>query len=130
MITELITRNALLKIISLGIAITLWFFVVSSKRTETIIEVPLRFINILPSLEIVDAEDKTVSIRLEGQERLLAKLRGGDVNVVIDLKGYKEGRVSYHLSEENVRLPRYITIKNIYPSKITFTLRRTKEAQS
>lgn len=127
MITNLITRNALLKFLSLCIAIILWFFVVSSKRTETVIEVPLRFINISPSLEIVDAEDRTVSIRLEGQERLLGRLKGDDVDLVINLKGYKEGRVSYHLSEENVRLPRFIKIKNIYPSKINFTLRRIKD---
>jgi len=126
---ELIKKNALLKFLSLFLATILWFFVVSSKRTETVIEVPVRFINVSPSYEIVDADDKIVSIRLEGQERLLRRLKGDDIKIVVNLRGYKAGRVSYHLSEEDISLPRYLKIKNISPSKISFVLRRLKDSQ-
>lgn len=124
--TDFITTNTLLKLVSLALAVILWFFVVSSKRSEMAVDAPLRFVNISPSLEIVDAY-KTVSIQLEGQERLLRKLRGDDISVVINLNGYREGRVSYHLSSENIKLPKSFQIKNINPSKITFTLVKTQD---
>ncbi len=124
--TDFITTNTLLKLVSLALAVILWFFVVSSKRSEMAVDAPLRFVNISPSLEIVDAY-KTVSIQIEGQERLLRKLRDDDISVVINLNGYREGRVSYHLSSENVKLPRSFQIKNINPSKITFTLVKTQD---
>lgn len=126
---DFITTNTLLKLVSLILAIILWFFVVSNKRSETAVDVPLRFINISPSLEIVDAH-KTVSIRLEGQERLLRRLRDDDISVVINLSGYNEGRVSYHLSNENIRMPRTFEIKNIQPSKINFTLKKIQHKEN
>ncbi len=126
---ELLTTNTLLKFLSLVLAGILWFFVVSNKRSETVIDVPVRFINISPSLEIVDTH-KTISIRLEAQERLLRELRQDDISIVINLNGYKEGKVSYHLSNENIRVPSSFVIKNIYPSKIDFILKKMQAKEN
>jgi YbbR domain-containing protein len=117
--------NTLLKLTSIVLAVILWFFVVSSKRSETVIEIPVRFVNISQSLELIDYQ-KTISIRIEGQERLLRRLRKDDVNAVINLNGYKEGKVSYHISAEDIRIPGSFVIKNIYPSRINLTLRKAK----
>lgn len=122
MIRNFFTTNTLLKLVSLVLAAILWFLVVSGNRSEIIIDVPVRFINISPSLEITDGQ-RTVSIGVEGQERLLKKLKQDDISVVIDLDGYTSGRVIYPLSEENIRLPRSFVIKSIYPGKISLTLK-------
>jgi len=122
---DFLKTNALLKLTSLILASILWFFVVSSKRSEIVIEVPIRFINLSRSLELTDNQE-TVSIRLEGQERFLRRLRKDDVSAVINLSGYKEGRVSYHISSKDIMVPDAFVIKNIYPSRINFTLKKTK----
>jgi len=123
---NLLKTNAALKLLSLALATILWFFVISSKRSETVVEVPVRFVNIPQSLELIDHE-KTINISLEGQQRLLRRLDRDDIDVVVDLRGFKGGRVSYYLSREDIRIPDSFEVKNIYPSKIDFTLKKRQK---
>lgn len=126
MMRNFFTTNTLLKLVSLALAVILWFIVVSGNRSEIVIDVPVEFINLSPSLEITDAP-KTISIGLEGQERLLKKLKHDDISVVIDLNGYTAGKILYPLSEDNVRLPKSFVIKSIYPGKISLTLKEQRK---
>jgi len=120
---DILKTNALLKLISLIIAIVLWFLVISSRRSEVMIDTPVRFVNIPQSLRLVD-NHKTISIVLEGQERLLRRLNRDEVRVVINLNGYEEGKVSYYISRKDVRVPDSFIVKDIHPPRIEFRLEK------
>lgn len=123
-----ITTNPLLKLISLGLAIALWFFVVSKGRSGIIMDIPIGFKNIPPELELVDAT-KTVTINIEGQERLLKNLKEDNISVVIDLKNAKKGEIYSLISEDNIRLPKSLVITKISPQRVKLILEEKLKKQ-
>ncbi len=60
-----ITENLWLKLASIFLAVILWFFVMSSGRSVIIKEVPVQYINMPQSLEMVDMA-RNVSVVIEG----------------------------------------------------------------
>jgi YbbR domain-containing protein len=121
MIRNFFTTNIWLKLASLILAIALWFFVISNSRSGIIMDVPIKFINIPPALEVVEAP-KTVSVGIEGWERLLENLKQESISVVIDLSKSKTGKNFFSLSEENIKLPKTLLITSISPRTISLIL--------
>ncbi|MBI4709864.1 MAG: YbbR-like domain-containing protein [Nitrospirae bacterium] len=116
-----ITANPLLKLISFTLAVALWFFVVSKGRSGIIMDVPLGFKNLPPGLELVETA-KTVSLTIEGQERLLKNLKQDNISVAIDLKNAKKGETSFLIAGDDIRLPQSIVVTKISPQKVKLML--------
>jgi len=114
---KFITTNPWLKLASFILAVVLWFFVVSKGRSVIIMDVPIVLKNIPAKLEVVD-KPKTISISIEGQERLLEKLRREDISVFIDLRNVKKGKKFFPLTADNVALPNTLTVKEISPQNV------------
>lgn len=115
------TTNIWLKIASLLLAITLWFFVILSGRSGLVMDVPLMYVNIPPELEVVDFP-KTVSVTIEGQERILKNLKQNEIDAVIDLSEAKAGRSFFTLTRENIKLPKPLEVTSIDPQTISLTI--------
>jgi YbbR domain-containing protein len=109
--------NPWLKLTSLILSILLWFFVVSQGRSVVIIDVPVGFRNIPADLEVMDGP-KSISITIEGQERVLKRLRTGDVSVVLDLAKVKKGNTIFPIKPDDVVLPNMLTVTDISPQTI------------
>jgi len=121
MIKGFFTTNIWLKLLSLILAIALWFFVMLSGRSGIILDVPVKFVNIPAGFEIVGAP-KTVSVGIEGQERLLKNLKQEEISVVIDLSTSRAGKNLFHISEKNIKIPKALVITNISPRTIGLIL--------
>lgn len=121
MIKDFFLTNIWLKISSLVFAIVLWFFVILSGRSEVTLEAPVNFKNLEPRLEIVDSPE-TVSITIEGQERLLRNIRQNGVRAVIDLSETKAGRSFFTLTKDNIQVPKTLLVKAIDPETISVML--------
>lgn len=120
---KLISANLWLKLASLMLAVILWFFVVSKGRTVIVIDVPIEFKNIPANLEVVNAP-RTVSLDIEGHERLLKRLKQEDVRIVIDLGSFKNGKTFYTLHTDNIKLPNTLAVAKISPQTIKFMLEK------
>lgn len=112
-----ITNNLWLKVASLVIGITLWFFVILSSQFEVSMDVPVVFTNIPPSLDIVEYP-KTVRVSIEGQERLIENLNQNELSAVVDMEQTKEGKVFFTLSKDNIILPKMLSVNSIEPETI------------
>jgi YbbR domain-containing protein len=123
MIKDFFTTNIWLKLASLLLAIALWFFVILSGRSGVDIEIPITYMNLSPELEMVDSP-QTVSVSVEGQERLLKKIRSKEIQAVVDLVNAKAGRSFFSLSEENIKLPRTLELISINPEIISLTIEK------
>jgi len=121
MIKGFFTTNIWLKLASLLLAVALWFFVILSGRSGVDIEIPITYMNLSPELEMVDSP-QTVSVSVEGQERLLKKIRSKEIQAVVDLVNAKAGRSFFSLSEENIKLPRTLELISINPEIISLTI--------
>lgn len=120
---EFFTTNVALKLSSLVVAVALWFFVMLSGRSEVTMDVPVVFTNIPERFEVVEAP-KTISVTIEGQERLLRYLQPSDVSAVISVTDAKAGRSFFTISRENIRLPKTFLVSGIDPETISLTMER------
>lgn len=123
MIKDFFTTNLWLKLASLILAIALWFFVILSGRSGVDIEVPVTYINLSPELEMVDSM-QSVSVSVEGQERLLKKIRSKEIQAVVDLVNAKAGRSFFSLTRENIKLPKTLELISINPEIISLTIEK------
>jgi len=120
---KFLTTNIWLKLASLIMAIALWFFVILSGRSEVTMDVPVNFINIPDKFEIVDYP-KTVSVTIEGQERLLKYLKPDEINAVLDISDARAGRSFYTISKKNIKLPKSFLVSAINPESFSLTIER------
>ncbi|MEK6528330.1 MAG: CdaR family protein [Nitrospirota bacterium] len=116
-INKFITTNPWLKLISLILAMALWFFVVSKGRSVITVDVPIGFKNV-PAKLAVAGKPVPVSISIEGQESVLNKLKEGDVSVILDLSGVKTGKVSLPVSIDKVTVPKAVNVIEILPLSV------------
>ncbi|BCB97240.1 hypothetical protein JZK55_21620 [Dissulfurispira thermophila] len=111
-----------LKILSVALAMSLWFFVTYRGQSEMAIDVPLEFKNVPVGLEILRQSIKKVGLSISGHERLLKTLRPMDVRVIIDMSGAKKGEAVYYFDKDNVIIPRTIKVQRIEPVSVKVVL--------
>ncbi|MBI5100129.1 MAG: hypothetical protein HZB30_12955 [Nitrospirae bacterium] len=115
--------NIWLKLASFILAIALWFFVILSGRSGIFMDIPIMYINVPQEFEVVDFP-KTVSVNIEGQERLLKNLKQNEINAVIDLSDAKAGKSFYTLTHENIKRPKTFEVTSIEPQTISLTIEK------
>jgi len=122
---KILFENLGFKIVSVLLAVMLWFFVTSRGESEMSIDVPLEYKNIPAGLEIVNHSMKTVTLNIKGQERFMKNIKLSDTRVPLDLSKAKKGEGIYYIDRNDIRLPRSISIMSINPSSIKITTEET-----
>ncbi len=116
----LVVHNFLLKVLSLVIAVGMWFFVNAAERdTEAEYPIPVRLINQPGPLLLVSPRIETVDLRVSGPRTLLARIERGDLTVDIDLTRVRAGATTFRLRPNSLALPRGVMPVRITPSEIT-----------
>lgn len=106
------------KVVSLGLAIGLWWALSHDPVAEVAITVPIEFHNIPSSLEISSLNIPEAQVRVRGAERLIHELRPQEVHVEVDLTGVKPGERTFDLTSQQVRQPRDLQVVQIVPSQV------------
>ena len=121
MIKEFFLTNIWLKLISLVFAVGLWFFVITSSQIETVVQVPIQFVNMPPGLELAVAPDK-VSVGIEGYERIIDGLGKHDITLELNMNRAKNGMNVFTLSEDDIKLPGHLEVNSISPQTVSLML--------
>ncbi|MBI4824829.1 MAG: hypothetical protein HY807_00190 [Nitrospirae bacterium] len=121
MIKEFFFTNIWLKLVSLVFAVGLWFFVITSSQIETVVQVPIQFVNMPPGLELTVSPDK-VSVGIEGYERIIDGLGKNDITLELNMSKSKNGMNVFTFSEENVKLPGHLEVNSISPQTVSLML--------
>jgi len=117
------TENWPLKLASLVMALTLWFYVTSKGKTELTLTAPLELRNIPADMAVVGDVPGRLEVRLQGQERLLRDITSGKKVVgIIDLSRGRKGENIMHLSPEDIKRPNGVLVTYIAPSEIAVKL--------
>ena len=116
-------ENWPIKLASLALAVTLWFYVTSRGKTEISLTVPLELRNVPQGMAVVGDVPGTIEVRLQGQERALRDIAAGK-NVVgtLDLSRGKEGENSIRLSPDDISRPSDVLVTHLSPFEIPVTL--------
>lgn len=113
-----LTKNLTFKLISIALALFLWFFVTFRGQTDTVIDVPLEFKNTPSEMEILKQSAKKITLAISARERILKELARNNIRVVVDLSNVKIGENSIAITKSSVKIPRGIEILRIEPSQI------------
>ncbi|HMK61345.1 MAG TPA: CdaR family protein [Dissulfurispiraceae bacterium] len=119
---EIIFGNLGLKILSVTIALSLWFFITYKGQSETTIEAQVEFKNVPEGFEILKQNIKKVSINVSGHESVLSSLKTAGARVLVDMSNGKLGEASYYFDTNDVRIPANVKILRIEPTYVRITL--------
>lgn len=118
-------ENWPIKLASLLLAVSLWFYVTSKGKTEMSLIVPLELRNIPAGMAVVGNVPGAVEARFQGQERALRDIAAGKkVTGAVDLSPGKEGANIIRISPDDIRKPSGVTVTHLSPYEITVKLDR------
>lgn len=115
-----------LKIVSLLIALALYWAVAHDQPAEIALSVPIEFYNTPEHLEISSERIQRAELRVQGPARILREMTNADVDAIIDLMGTKVGEHTFDLTPKQIRhLPHNVHIVQVVPSQIRLELDRS-----
>ncbi len=117
-----IRKDWVIKSLSLGFALLLWFFVVGQEKAEVSISIPLEIINIPAGLVIANDIPSNIDVKVYGPRSMIRAMATKGVLRVIDLKDATPGKITVHLSPDSLSLPGAIRALRIQPSNVEIVL--------
>jgi YbbR domain-containing protein len=122
-IRPIITDNWGIKLISLGLSLTIWFYVTSKGKTEMTLTVPLELRNIPQNMAVVGPVASSLEVRVQGQERVLRDITSGKKIVgILDLSMTKEGENIVRLSPDDISRPSGVAVNHMSLSEVKVRL--------
>lgn len=118
-------RNRFLKLLSLLLALALWFAVSGEDRTETSLNMTLEMVNLHQNLMVTNELPPAILVRVVGSRSTINNLSQARLIQTLDLSGYKSGRHTFSLGPNSLSLPRGVQVVRIQPNPITLTLAST-----
>ncbi|MGC2112594.1 MAG: CdaR family protein [Candidatus Korobacteraceae bacterium] len=127
-VRKYILQNLPFKLVSLAIAILLWWAVGRDQPIEIPMTVPLEFQHAPGDLEINSDYPFQTQVTLRGAERLMQNLRPSEVHAILDLQGATQGERTFDLTPRDIHVPRNVKVVQNVPAQfhITFDRRSTR----
>ncbi len=112
-----VLKNLPFKLVSLAIAIMLWWAVGRDQPVEIPMTVPLEFQNAPTNLDINSNYPFEARVTLRGPERLLQTMNVSEVHAVLDLHDSGPGERTFDLSHGDIHVPRNVQVVQIVPAQ-------------
>jgi len=122
---KLLGGDAALKLVSLALAVGLWFAIAGKPTAERGLAVPVELRNVPRDLELTGDPVNTVDVRVRASPGLINSLDPGAIRATIDLAGAQEGERIVQLSPAQIQAPQGFRVVKITPSLLTLNLERT-----
>ncbi len=120
-----VLKNLPFKLVSLAIAILLWWSVGRSQPIEIPMTVPLEFQNAPQNLEINSEYPFQARLTLRGPQLLLQQLNPSEVHAVLDLQQAAPGERTFELSRKDIHVPRNVRVVQIVPAQFHISFDRS-----
>jgi len=119
-----LTKHWLLKLLSLLIGTSLWYFVVAEDRLDLTIEIPLELRNLPANLVIGNQYKKDIEVVVSGPRRLIQEMRQQNISRPVDLSKAEPGPLVVTNDEGSIPLPSGIAVQRVQPATITLLIDR------
>ena len=128
-IHHFIFDHALLKLMSLIIAVLMWYGVARDPVSEVALRVPVEFSRAPQSLDYISDVLPQAQILLRGPARVLRDVAPESVHLAVDLQGATPGEHTYDLAPNQVRVPHGIEVMQVTPTRLrlVFDKRETRQ---
>jgi YbbR domain-containing protein len=106
------------------VAVLFWLSLTVSQGEvlEKVLSVPVEYTLTSPDLVLVGGKDNEIRLHLAGPRTSLDGLSPAQLSVKIDLSNAVPGKQSFLITEENVRLPKTVTLLDVVPPSLELTL--------
>lgn len=121
-VRHLFTRNLGLKVLSLAVAVLMWWTVAREPESQVLINVPIEFYQVPKNLQFSSEISPRVQIRVRGPARVLRELTQMDIHPVLDLSGATVGERTYPIRASSIRMPKGAEIEQIIPAQLRLSL--------
>jgi YbbR domain-containing protein len=115
-------RNKPLKILSLLLAVALWFAVSGEERTEITLSISLELASVPRNLVVTGEVPPTLQVRVVGPKSIISKLSQTRLTQTLDLTGYKSGRHTHYFGPSSFSFPRGVQVIRVQPNPINLNL--------
>ncbi len=112
-----------LKILSLLLAIILWYFIVFGKPIEYTLEIPLQ-VKAPEKNYLWEINPATVTLKFLATRNQIRTLNKEKIKIIIDTSHYPSGIHQIRIPIEKINLPPDIKIKEINPGYVTLVIKR------
>ena len=119
-----LVRNWELKLLALGVAAIVWFFVVSADRSQIGFAAPVEYVGLEGSRVVIGTPREAVDVQLEAARWAAARLTPASVRVRVDVSKLGEGDHVVQLSTEQVDVPSGVQVLRVWPGFVRLTLAR------
>jgi YbbR domain-containing protein len=120
-----IFANAWLKLVSLALAVLLWWGVSHDPTVEAVVSAPVEFHHAPENLEMSVENSPQVQVRVRGPERTVRGLNSTDVQAIVDLSGTRVGERTFDITTRQVHVPTGVDVVQIEPSQVRITFDRS-----
>ena len=124
LVRDFCTRNLKLKLLSLAIAMLLWWTVAREPEAQMLMRVPIEFYHVPKDLQFSSETEPQAQIRVRGPVHVLRDLVQADVHPVIDLSNASSGERTYPIRPNSIRLPKGAEIEQIIPAQLRLSFDR------
>lgn len=115
-------KDWVLKLLSLGFALLLWFFVVGEQKAEVNVSIPLELVNIPAGLVIANDIPSHIDVKVYGPRSMIRAMTTKGIMRVIDLKDATPGKITVHISPDSLSLPGAVRALRTQPSNVEIVL--------
>jgi len=118
------SKHWLLKLLSLAIGASLWYFVAAEDRLDLTVTIPLELRNLPANLVVANQYRKDIEVVVSGPRRLIQEIRQQNISLPVDLAKAEPGALVVKNDAESIPLPRGITVQRVQPANITLLIDR------
>ena len=127
--TWLLSKDWLLKFISLVLAVILWYFVGGEDRIDKNVMVPIEIINLPRDLVISNQFKKEIEVTVSGPRSLILEMANRAVTRQVDLSTATPGTMVIENDNKHIPVLRGITVQRVQPSSIILSLDKLIQKQ-
>ena len=126
---QLSSGDFLLRLISLGLAIVLWYFVGGEDIVNKNVMVPVEVINLPRDLVISNQFKKEIEVSVSGPRSLVLDMEKGDITRQIDLVQATPGTMVLENTNDVIAVPRGVKVLRVQPKNVILSLDKMIQKQ-
>lgn len=115
-------HNWELKLVAVGVAVVVWFFVVNADRSQIGVSAPVEYVGLEGSRVVLGTPRETVDVQLDAARWAAARLTPTSVRVRVDVSKLGEGEHVVQLSTEQVEAPAGVHVLRVWPASLQIAL--------
>ncbi|PHR28998.1 MAG: hypothetical protein COA36_04780 [Desulfotalea sp.] len=121
-LTRFFSKDWMLKFVSLGLAVLLWYFVGGEDRIDKNVMVPIEIINLPRDLVISNQFKKEIEVTVSGPRSLILEMAEKAITRQVDLSAATPGTMVIENDNDHIPVVRGITVQRVTPSSIILSL--------